>query len=314
MNKHVIRLLATFLFIILLTGCKKDNNQDTSGYRIISDKYYYEGSLYFEGTYQYSGNKVSDITITYSDSDYEEYLFEYPNENKIIVNGSGYFEGETGDWITEINLADNKVIEVINSEDKTVFTYNSSGQIEEDRWYIDMGTGWELFDKITYTYSSGKLIQVIEDGKGYKSIYTYNGDNIDEEIVYRKVVDTWVYDQKWVYTYTSGNLKELEYIYTDGSWVEGGVLNYKFDNSGNLIEESSKDFYGDGDWIFKFTYEEGIGNFRQVFYATDWYWYDDLLPTKKSSDIEKEVRNQNRENILRLVSNHSGLNKHFGLR
>jgi hypothetical protein len=303
MKSHPLKLTAILLSFVSLIGCKKDsneNNADIFSYRIVSEKIYTEGVLDFTGTYEYSNDQVTKFNSTETYDSYsfkEDCLYEYPNQNKIILNWTDNDNGDIYEYITEIKLENNKIIEYIDLETKDVFSYNSLGLIEKYEWYVDEGEGWVLYASESYTYNSGKLTQIIEEGDGeYKSTYNYNDELISDVIVYEKNGETWINYEKELYTYTNSKITKIqEYNYSNDTWVIGGYIVYDYDSFGNLIEESYADFENDNDYKYIYTYEKGNGNFRQISVAFDHGWLSsNPMPSKKSKRIVKSNYNQKR--------------------
>lgn len=316
MKKHLFILIAVMLVILsVLTSCKKDNDNNgvISEYRIVSEKIYDEDQqLDGESLYEYSDNKLSNASYT-DDTESEEYHFEYPSENKILVNYTElYYDDDFDDHegIFEITLSDNKVIEVVEDMQwKTIITYNASGDIEKAKSY-NYYDGWELREETTFKYSSGKLVQITYQeyyGTMYehKDEFTYNGEEINEIVCWQKEDGIWMGNFKYVYTYNSGNIiKIISYNYDEDYevWWECESNYFNYDSHGNLISYE----YVVGDEYYEkteYSYEEGRGNFRQIFNSMYYYAEECTFPgpVKKSAGTGTAT-NISKKRIERMIS------------
>ena len=306
MKKQVIKLMTVLLVIFTITGCKKDSNNsnvETFSHRIISEKYYTGDILEGEGLYEYSGNKLSNASYTIRASYItpnaiinvsKVNLFEYPSANMITGSYTEKYDGVIQNVSEiEIKLDNSKVIEITEGEYKCIYTYNNSGQIEE---IVDYESDI-LRDNDTYTYTSGKLTQMIHvsyEGSLtflYKCDYTYNGDEINEKIEYNKEGEVWEIVGKGVFTYTSGKLvKILYYSYSNNNWVLSVYHSeFKYDSDGNLIESASINSENlESTEKTKYYYEDGSGNYRQIFDAYN-YFQTEPIPNKKSPTINRVI-------------------------
>ncbi len=295
MTKYSIRIITTLLVISALVGCRKDssNNNVETFSRIVSEKNYSGDVLEGVTLYEYSNNKISKISYSDPNSSSEGYL-EYPGENLITGSYTDNYYGDVQNGTIEIKLDNNSVIEYNDGEEKYSFSYNSSAQIEE----IILYESDILASVDNYIYSSGKLVQRIyaEYGGGDviwqdKREYTYTGNEINEITGYIKEGDAWVSSDKEVYTYTSGKITKIQrYSYQDNSWViYPWYQEYKYDTYENLVEYAVI-YPGNEGSMEKttYSYEEGEGNYRQIYYAIDFYpTYP--IPNKKSLGFRRSM-------------------------
>jgi hypothetical protein len=296
MKRNSLQIIA-FLIIAVLTfiGCKKDSSNGAGSFsnsRVISMKYYYDNTLTGNLDINYTNSKVS--SYTYEDEDEsEEGQLEYPDGNTIILNWSETYEDILYEFVTEYSLSNNKVVEILDGDEKELFTYNSAGKIEEIRGYFYDGV-WTLQALDQYTYSSGNLATwyyAEYEGAGvyeYKQEITYNSNEIDEIVYYYKESDTWIADIKDVFVYSNGKVSRVNYYYYDGEWIKDeGYKIYKYNSSGFLIEMS--EIYGVEKYTEKYSYEEGNGNFNLIFDSHN-YSLTEPMPVKKSPKVNKLVK------------------------
>jgi hypothetical protein len=301
MRTFLTRLIPLGIALLLIvSACKKKDSGSTGfTHRVISEKSYSDNVLQGEGTYVYSGNKLSSMSGTYGNWT-SEYLFTYPAADKINVSYSETDGVNTYEYVAILTVANDKVVEVLDgTEDKYTFSYNSDGNIVSIKDYYLDGS-WILGYESTYTYSSGKLMLIssIEYGdvSNYEDKYTfsYDGDVLTAQVHTYKSGDAWTNCHKYAYTFTSGKISTINYYYHDGSaWVDSGYEDFLYDDHGNLIEVS------DETDRTEYTYEEGNGNFRMIAESMD-YEYMYPTPNKKSQSLEKNFHGTHKFNPLPL--------------
>jgi hypothetical protein len=257
------------LIIICLFGCKKDKeNEITSefNHRIVSEKMYTNiDQLDYETTYEYSGNRLSRI-LAYDEK--VEFSFQYPDNNTITFNYTEDIESiYEGSGI--ISLTNNMVSEIVfDNETKAVYNYNSDGEIAAIKYY-DFDGSWILYEEDVFTYSSGKLIQIKSSYpyevpvSEYKYVYSYNGEELKESIYsHREGENPWIEESKSAYSYNFGKISKITFFYNnETTWLEEGFEEYTYDANGNLIEIYNSKYAE----RTVYTYEEGSGNYRQIF-------------------------------------------------
>lgn len=290
MKNSIAKLVSVCIVLMfLVSACKKDKNDDLQKFthRIISDKYYYNNLLESETAYEYTGEKLTTITEDPGTDEESEILLSYPNENTIIATGSDI-------GTVTFTLSNNLVTEIVDANDyKYTTSYNSENQIENTKEY-DYDGGWTLSYEQDYTYSSGKL--VLRTGIEYggtegnwenKYVYTYNGEELIEELhTYKSPGGVWTDCHKYAFTYSNGKIsKRTHYYKSETSWVENYYEEFLYDTYGNLIK-SFED--GDNSDRMEYTYEEGNGNFRQIFENSE-YEFGYPIPNKKSQISVREI-------------------------
>jgi hypothetical protein len=117
---------------------------------------------------------------------------------------------------------------------------------------------------------------------------------------------------KSVYTYTDGKINKItDYDYYNSEYTEQGNEEYSYDNFGNLIG-TIENWNSTQTFRIEYTYEEGGGNYRQIFeylegvdYEID---YDPKFAPKpnKSQNTEQHNLNTHFPAPLKLL-----INKHF---
>lgn len=297
MKTYALKLIPLVFLLLIISACKKKEDSPSGfTHRIISEKWYNNNILGGETTYEYTGNKLSSVNTvegTYNSQN----AITYPSENSIIIT---YTSTDGGNGTTYATLTNNLITEVIDGDYKTTLSYNSDGNIENMKDYNLVGT-WIQSGEITYTYSSGKLVQVLEvynEGQGnYQDKYTitYNGEAItDQTHTYLYPGGSWTDCHKNVYTLTSGKISKIAYSYKDvSSWIESGSEDFEYDDAGNLISLTSAGV--ESNYRVEYTYEEVSGNYR-LFGGFFDYDYMYPMPNKTSRSPERNF------NILKQLS------------
>lgn len=313
-TKFIKLILLLVAIVLIVSACKKkDDGLQTFTHRIISEKWYQNNQLDGEQTYTYSGNKLSKVTQDDSYWTYES-NFTY-STNKITMisfetNGTEVYRDTA-----VFTLSNNRISEIVvgTNDEKLTFSYNSDGKISKMKYYYYYNGSWTLDDESTFSYNSGNLTQIYEIYYGETSndedkyLFSYNGEELKDQIhLYKESGGTWTECHKYGYTYSAGRISKINYYSKNGgtTWVEDtGYDTYSYDTHGNLIEISE---VGDGyDYRTDYTYEEGSGNFRQIFEFIE-YDYMTPMPNKKSQGIEKNIHNTHNFNQIPLF-----LKKHF---
>jgi hypothetical protein len=291
MKNLSIRILSLCaILLLLIASCKKDKSTLSDyispfNYRIVSEVWYENDQFSDEYIYEYSGNRITKIS---SISENYVVTFEYPDNNTIIFNFSDEGSGR-------MTLSNNKVTEMtLDNEQRVAFNYNSEGRIENIKYY-DYNSS-DYYDDITFTYSSGKLVQVIdsypdeEPPSEYRSVYTYNGDEHKEVFNSSRVSGgQWEESGKSVYTYINGKISKItNYVLYDSEYNEYQRYEFIYDSNDNLIQKS--EFYQIYESKVEYNYEEEGGNYRQLFeflegvdYEIDWEYNFGPQPNKSQT-------------------------------
>jgi hypothetical protein len=277
----------TISLLFLISSCKKkDDGLPEFTHRIISEKDYSNNQLSYESTFEYSGNKLSKMSAQEGNTTYQA-LFSYPG-NKIVLKTSLTDGNNIYLDTTTLILNNNRVTEFLMAYDqKIALSYNSEGIIQNVKSYI-YDERWILADERTYTYNSGKLVTSITilygSGSNFesKSEFLYNGEGIYEKITSTRWSEgIWSDYAAYIYTYSAGKISRITSYYKNGTvWQEGGYNEFSYDKDDNLIKISKMS----GGYEYnktEFFYEEGSGNYRQIFEFFE-YEYPAPMPNKKS--------------------------------
>lgn len=307
MRTNLIKLIPmVFALFLTIPACqKKDDGPALFTHRIISLKMYSNDQLENQGTVEYSGNKISKISLTdyYNDTirGTYVYLFTYPDADKISATFSQTEGNQTITYTLDVALTNNKVTERIEasviSKSKTTFSYNPDGKVEKIKIYR-YDSSWILSSENTYTYSAGKLVQISDIVYGgtinyeSKDVFSYNGEELKEEIhSYKQSEGTWTESGKNVYTYSAGKISKISMYYKNGTeWTVSGYEDFSYDSDGNLITESYN--YNNNIDKTEYTYQDGSGNFLQIIDALGGN-NNPMYPTpnKKSRKMEMKINN-----------------------
>jgi hypothetical protein len=300
-----------FLFLFLLSGitffvaCKKDDNSPQVNYRIIASNYYSNDTLTSHYVYEYEGERMkTKWRYGFGDQmDTSRTEIEYPTSQGVIITE---YRNETGEWHEsiriELDFQNDRISEQISN------TFNSGS--------------WEPLIKITWQYENGKVIEIIhhsyQSGNFRATVkidYEYSKGEIERLLLYHNSVSGWYLTWKEEYVYDGGKVKTITgydyfddvfhesvkyefaymgsemmsmdmFIFKDGNWgpkVE--TWNYLFNSTGNLISYSV--LRGNETDKFDYNYEEGKGNYQQLFYYPIGQTYD-ILPGPTKSKLIRE--------------------------
>ena len=312
-----------FLFIFLLCtliSCNKDKD-DENKFRVTAEEYFYNGDRDGEATIEYLDNKISEYKYDEDEYNYEEATFDYSKEDKIYIEYTSYEGGDEYVGEMEITLEDGKIIEFMEEDfEKFTITYNGSDQMEKVKTYFDDGAGWILFATISFDYDGGKLMETLyeeTEGEKSKDVYTYDGDHVDEIISSYYSSADWIEESKDVYSYTSGRVTKIEYYYNyEGDWEKYEYLQFSYDENGNLAESVEIDDEYDDEYVTKYTYEKGSGNYRLIFgnfYFNDDGFVDYPMPAISALRDGDVSGIKNTISLCRSLENHHSLTGSHGI-
>jgi hypothetical protein len=158
--------LVLSLAVIFLFSCKKDHDPDpsSSNCKVLKAYAYDQGSIYDSAIYTYTNDKVTRV-------DAADYYFTLEYAGDRISKRNFYSIGST------------------TIEGYETVTYNADGTISKLERFTGSGSSAQLWERITYTYSGGKLQKVStndDDGTGnlvpYNEVsFEYTGNNITKE-------------------------------------------------------------------------------------------------------------------------------------
>jgi hypothetical protein len=178
----------------------------------------------------------------------------------------------------------------------TNYEYDSNNnEIAETYYDYDSNSKqWTIQQKITYTYTNGKLTEEISTDwgnpqvYGNKSVYTYNSNNLLNTILYynwngsqwvsqsrtsytynanNKLIASidedwknsqWVNSYKSIFIYKANNqlesIKDSDWDGFTASWTDNGGTDYVYDANGNDISESYQETYNGTLYKYKTDY------------------------------------------------------------
>ncbi|MCF8378679.1 MAG: hypothetical protein K9H49_03825 [Bacteroidales bacterium] len=273
MKRINIKLLAAvFAFLMVISACKKDEEKPSNSfYRLSSEKILTGQQQTSSASYEYNGDKLIRKFLS-GDGWSEETLISYPEENKIIVSETRiYDQAGTYQKTLEISYSDSKVKNIYHNTGLwELFYYNSDGTINKivDSAYIEIGI---IFEIANYSYEEGKLIQVLKESPGYqngaKSEYYYENNKLKEIVEYIETPDQgWFVMEKNTFIFTDSAISNITHYYKNmDSWDKSISSDYIYDLHGNLIRVE-KTYIGQAEKeITEYTYENGSGNYQQIF-------------------------------------------------
>jgi len=291
-----VLLLFAIVSILFATACKKDNNdpEPKYGYRLTKMTQLREGLNDLNIVFSYEDDRIVgwedidgagsefDVTINYLENNVVEIDFYSDTNSSIIHQKMNYtFNGELIVKLENYYKKDEGL--VLN--DKTVYSYNQNGDVTETI-ESEFLYGVETFSyKTIYKYNGSQLNETIkyqwfqeEWRNNLKISYQYNNGLLVSSVFYVFLNEVWNTYHKDEFTYLANdNLKlsvsEIKrYLFvSEDDWEWFLTRTYQYDNDGNMTEEgvttSSNDNYK---IIFK--YEEKPGNLW-IFKFNDEYGY-----------------------------------------
>jgi hypothetical protein len=292
--------LLFFTFLLLTVACKKDGNDPGSKYRVTEWTGYYNDVVESHAHFEYNGNKISLMQIEqlgYSDQYSSKIVVSYPDENSALLiclskEGSAWEQcGKNlltydGGNITQFM---DYSFNAGSWEPYYKSTYNyENGKLSEEIDYYYGSGNWVANHKTTYHYNGNKLSEEMsynfqEDWKlDYKEIIYYNGDKFDSIVGYNIFSGSLYQDYKYTFNYEGNLIKTMNsYNYEEGDWIFDVSDSFQYDIHGNLTSMSEQD---DSDsYKIEFTYEAGTGNYRDLFYYDDYFWYQ-MVPGPTKTD------------------------------
>ena len=280
---------------ILTNSCKDPDDDDNGGgsptvyYRVVEWISYDDYQEEEKAVTTYVDNKINLIMGYEYQTKGEwvedwKYEMNYPEQNTIVT-----------DHLSKVN-------DIWELEYTDVMSYDNSKLIEIVSYYNDLGTLTPVYRE-TFDYNNNLLVQnteYIEDEGGwyaiYRSDYEYDGSALQKIYFYEHEGDVWDPSEMLAYKYQGGAIDLVYYLdYNAGinDWdttVEigleyaGGLLskakfmnhdmgvwyhfmdvNYQYDSHGNILSWDEISIVNGFSWKVQFAYEEGLGNFRQVF-------------------------------------------------
>ncbi len=208
----ILSFLTIYCFTLAFTGCSSDDDGDG------------------QTTVAYRVTEIINTEISGSDIYEEKELYNYIDERLSEVID---LDKENGSW---------------EEDRKTVYEYDgdwlySKRYYKEGDDWVEQSMGSTEGIKIV----NGKVVEIKYTNPfmsySYKSIFTYNGDKLVKIESFRNEE----LDERYVFTYDGGNLKEaIEYEYNNGT--EEMDHKYEFSFSGDKLTEILAFYYNDGVW------------------------------------------------------------------
>jgi hypothetical protein len=189
-------------------------------------------------------------------------VFEYDNQfntKKVVMSGFGI------STIMEHSYdSQNRRISTVNtyedgSKDKIEYTYNNQGLIEKATQYEFEEGVWVEDGLNVFEYdANGNMVLVTvfdrEDNvweKDEKTEFTYQNGKLVRELQYDWLLGEWVEDQSIEYNYDAqGDLVEtIEFDLVDLAWLKDNRMEYTYDANHNCTSQAEYDFNNIlGDW------------------------------------------------------------------
>ena len=189
-------------------------------------------------------------------------VFEYDNQfntKKVVMSGFGI------STIMEHSYdSQNRRISTVNtyedgSKDKVEYTYNNQSLIEKATQYEFEEGVWVEDGLNVFEYdANGNMVLVTvfdrEDnvwGKDEKTEFTYQNGKLVRELQYDWLLGEWIEDQSIEYNYDAqGDLVEtIEFDLVDLAWLKDNRMEYTYDANHNCTSQAEYDFNNIlGDW------------------------------------------------------------------
>jgi len=280
--------------ILMVFSCEKENDDLITGennqQRIVSKKVFINGILFSVDKYFYDEN---DKVISWNSTCFMSGVLPTPVKHTLEYKANEIIEYLEG-YDPEINPFNKKVWEIENGHVTKISVYGWNGEewdLAEEDSYMYNGSklsSWNLF----YTFASGTLItegEIIYDGNlptqrtrkntydnyfemtgiAYrKEEFTYNDEQLQEVIIYRKYDDMvdWEIGDKIEYLRSGQEItKNTYYLVGEDTWSLDETMIYTFNEQGNITD--TRISYAKGDYVREIVteYENKPGNWEQIF-------------------------------------------------
>jgi hypothetical protein len=224
-------------------------------------------------TYDNNGNMTSHW-IQFNDGNgwikEQKFTYSYDGANRLIQHMLYYWSYESSDW---------------EVAEKTDYTYDEEGVLQETLMYILEEGEWVLLLKTEYTYDDdGNMTKMLVSAWYFnqwfeyqRTEYTYENGNLTEEIMHEMDLEELMmlplYKDSHTYDQNGNRTQTISQEWLD-AWVNDYKENYTFDSNDNLLERIYSEWTGDA-WQNSdksdFTYNNDYGFDDLIlpyFYAT----------------------------------------------
>jgi len=236
---------------------------------VIEEIYYNAGNIDKKSSYKYDQNDNPIEYVNYKGDESKVMFMQtitYDNSGNKIREER--FNGLDYEIIKYTYDPKNKLTEIVRSDVNGKVAHNRVFNYSGNVCHIYIYNNGSEVGKITNTYdSNGNITETIEYDSGgnikEKYIYVYNGKNLSEKTKY--IGEKFTYHENYKYD-NSGNLIEIQKEEPKGNVFINNL--YKYDSKGNLIEEEWYDNTPDENSKKTYFYnEKGILEKAEVYYA-----------------------------------------------
>jgi hypothetical protein len=299
MKKTISLIITLFIVLFFSDSCKQNNPKPSEPlqYRVVSTKFFIEeGTPLSETSYDFIGNKISHLEKQESE---DQYIADYYYEiDKAIANAVIYDDSvNVRNVRVEYIFQNGQLSEAISWEkfgnDSVIsstiqFDYENENLVE----FIENRAS-KPYMKATYQYENDKLSKFIlyyfgDNGwkKWYSEDYSYIDNLIHEIIVSVAIIDLsdLITTSKIVYHYEDDLLKHTDnYSLEDTIMVIKTYDDYTYDVHKNLVKKENRREYDDALlYYYKYQYEEGGTNLKELIYFGSIYDQTLIYPTPKA--------------------------------
>jgi hypothetical protein len=294
--------LLTFLLsgIILFVACEKNDSYPIVNDRIIESRYFTNDTLTSSFLYEYEGERTKTLWGYGfgNQMDTSRTEIDYPASQSIVITQLSIESGEWNQSIRqEMGFQDDLISE------KITYTFNSGSweplgkitwqyednKVHEILHHSFQSGNFQTVEKVGYEYSNGKIGKLFlyrYSASGWylcwKEEYDYKDGNIMTIIGYDYFDEVFHEAVKYEFAFVGSNMVSMElFHFIDGNWSPAGMtMNYLYNPGGTLASVSTQS--GKNTYKVDYRYEDGRGNYQQVFNYPIGQTYD-ILPCPTNS-------------------------------
>lgn len=163
------------------------------------------------------------------------------NENSVLLKTIKNVDlnDSSKNLISTITYDGNKIVSVVNKTQKTVYMYDGNQIVKQVMYYLNNGKE-ETYSEATYSYINDKLhvVNLFEEGRKTKYIYTYNDNGTVEKEFYDtndKTGKESKSDEKKVLTVVNSNIVKSEHNFGEDNNVTT-TSRYDYDTNSNAFK------------------------------------------------------------------------------
>jgi YD repeat-containing protein len=231
--------------------------ENTTYYELGSDGQWYEAGGLTNYQYDSKHNLIHEEEPGRASRDYA-----YDSHNNLLTRLDKFWDGTSWQdgnrWTYTYNPSKDvllrSVMEYKNNGvwaymEKDEFSYNESGKLLEDVFYLAHNNVFQANSKRVNVYNSANQVESVtyygfdysinDWSQSGRSLFYYNANgNNDVEIMQNWTGSNWVDSEKAEKVYNSDNLlvSQTNYYKQDSNWIQNVISGNQYDENGNLVD------------------------------------------------------------------------------